>query len=144
MFLSSITILWLCLYSWQIRKREWPVDRLPLLTKMTMKLQASQAAASVITFVWKSGTERGSSNSATKSQSPRDPTLESVALLLDVADACIFSPWRRMRSCECLFGSILSGVSNACASQGNQILRMLLLRIKSLVLATCSQVSGVY
>lgn len=132
------------MYFWQIRKREWPVDRVPLLAKMNMKLQASQAAAAVITIVWKSESERRPLKSPTDSRSTTSPTQESVVLLLDVADACTASPWRRMRSCECLFGTLLSGVSKACASQENQILRILLLRIKSLVLATCSQVSGTW
>lgn len=123
----------------QIRKREWPVDGVPLLAKMNMKLQASQAAAAVMTIVLKS--EWKPSRSPTDRRSSKSPIHEIVALLLDTADACLASPWRRMRSCEFLFGTLLSGVSKACSSQGNQILRILLLRFKSLVLATCSQVS---
>ncbi|KAG0561044.1 hypothetical protein KC19_9G032800 [Ceratodon purpureus] len=123
----------------KIRKREWPVDGVPLLAKMNMKLQASQAAATVMTIVLKSESELRPSRSPTDRRSSKSPTQEIVALLLDTADACMASPWRRMKSCECLFGTLLSGVSKSCSSQGNQILRILLLRIKTLVLATCSQ-----
>lgn len=125
----------------QIRKREWPVDGVPLLAKMNMKLQASQAAVAVITILLKPETESRPSRSPSDRRSSRIPTQETLALLLDAADACLLSPWRRMRSCEHLFGTLLSGISKVGASRGNQILRILLLRIKSLVLATCSQVS---
>jgi phosphatidylinositol 4-kinase len=125
----------------QIRKREWPVDGVPLMAKMNMKLQASQAAAAAIILVLKSESDWRPSRSPTDRRSSKSSTQEIVALLLDTADACMASPWRRMKSCEYLFGTLLSGVSKACSSQGNQILRILLLRIKSLVLATCSQVS---
>lgn len=123
----------------KIRKREWPVDGVPLMAKMNMKLQASQAAAAAIILVLKSESDWRPSRSPTDRRSSKSSTQEIVALLLDTADACMASPWRRMKSCEYLFGTLLSGVSKACSSQGNQILRILLLRIKSLVLATCSQ-----
>lgn len=126
----------------KIRKREWPVDIVPLFAKMNMKLQASQAAVTVINILLKSETEGRPSKSPADRRSSRRPTQETLALLLDAADACLLSPWRKMRSCEHLFGTLLYGISTAGASQGNQMLRVLLLRIKSLVLATCSQVEG--
>ena len=128
----------------QIRKREWPMDGMPLLAKMNMKLKTSQAAAAVLSIVLKSESEWKPARSPTDRRSSKSPTQEIMALLLDTADACIASPWRRMKSCEFLFVTLLSGVSKACSSQGNQILRILLLRIKSLVLATCSQVSRLW
>lgn len=125
----------------QIRKREWPVDGMPLLAKMNMKLQISQAAAAVATLLLKAESHGRPSKSPVDGRVLKGPTRETLSLLMDVADACIASPWRRLRSCESLFGTVLSAVSELGALQGKQTLRVILLRIKTLVVSTCAQVS---
>ena len=66
--------------------------------------------------------------------------LETLALLLDAADACLTSVWRKMKACEEVFGSFLSGIAKIAVARGGQPLRVLLIRLKPLVLAVCSQV----
>jgi phosphatidylinositol 4-kinase len=124
------------------RKREWPVEGNTLLSKMSLKLQASEAAVAVIAILLRSETEGRPSKSTVGERTSRSSKQEALVLLLDAAEACLFSLWRRMRSCENLLGTLLSGIAKAGASQGYKMLRVLLLRMKSLVLATCSQAEG--
>lgn len=117
------------------------MDGMPLLAKMNMKLQISQAAAAVTTLLLKAESHGRPSKSPVDGRVLKGPTRETLSLLMDVADACIASPWRRLRSCESLFGTVLSAVSELGALQGKQTLRVILLRIKTLVVSTCAQVS---
>lgn len=117
------------------------MDGMPLLAKMNMKLQISQAAAAVATLLLKAESHGRPSKSPVDGRVLKGPTRETLSLLMDVADACIASPWRRLRSCESLFGTVLSAVSELGALQGKQTLRVILLRIKTLVVSTCAQVS---
>lgn len=66
--------------------------------------------------------------------------LETLALLIDAAEACLLSVWRKLRACEELFISLLSGIAQVAVSRGGQPLRVLLIRLKPLVLAACMQV----
>ncbi|KAG8364319.1 hypothetical protein BUALT_Bualt19G0116400 [Buddleja alternifolia] len=63
----------------------------------------------------------------------------ALALLIEAAEACLFSAWRKLRACEELFHCLLAGISQAAVARGGQLLRVLLIRFKPLVLATCAQ-----
>lgn len=65
---------------------------------------------------------------------------ETLALLMDASEACLLSVWRKMRVCEELFGSLLSGLAQIAVKRGGQALRILLIRLKPVVLTVCAQV----
>ncbi|CAM6044662.1 unnamed protein product [Sphagnum compactum] len=125
----------------RIRKRDWPVDGLSLMAKMNMKLQGTQAATMVIVeLLTLSRDEKPLQGQQPVSSLPKAlTTKETLSLLMDVADACMGSPWRRLKSSESLFEALLSAVTRVAASQGNKMLKILLLRVKNLVLAACAQ-----
>lgn len=64
----------------------------------------------------------------------------ALALLVEAAEACLYSVWRRLRTCEDLFNSLLDGISKIAFTRGGHLLRVLLIRFKQLVLITCAQV----
>lgn len=64
----------------------------------------------------------------------------ALGSLIEAAEACLFSVWRKLRACEELFSCLLLGISQAAVIRGGQLLRVLLIRFKPLVLATCAQV----
>lgn len=64
----------------------------------------------------------------------------TLALLIEAAEACLYSVWRKLRVCEELFGAILAGISQIAVTRGGQLLRVLLIRFKPLVLTMCAQV----
>lgn len=66
--------------------------------------------------------------------------LETLALMIDAAEACLLSVWRKLRICEELFSCLLSGVAQIAIARGGQLLRVLLIRLKPLVLTACAQV----
>ena len=66
--------------------------------------------------------------------------LETLALLIDAAEACLLSVWRKLKNCEELFSSLLSGIAQIAVTRGGQPMRVLLIRLKPLVLTTCAQV----
>ncbi|KVH93237.1 Armadillo-type fold [Cynara cardunculus var. scolymus] len=63
----------------------------------------------------------------------------ALALLAEAAEACLYSVWRRLRTCEDLFNSLLDGISKIAFTRGGHLLRVLLIRFKQLVLITCAQ-----
>ncbi|KAL1833745.1 phosphatidylinositol 4-kinase alpha 1 isoform X1 [Daucus carota subsp. sativus] len=63
----------------------------------------------------------------------------TLALLIEAAEACLYSVWRKLRVCEELFGAILAGISQIAVTRGGQLLRVLLIRFKPLVLTMCAQ-----
>nr|GLL33491.1 phosphatidylinositol 4-kinase alpha 1-like [Ipomoea trifida] len=63
----------------------------------------------------------------------------ALALLVEAAEACLLSMWRKLRACEELFSTLLFGISQAAAARSGQLLRVLLIRFKPLVLATCAR-----
>lgn len=65
---------------------------------------------------------------------------ETFALLMDAAEACILSIWRKLRVCEELFSSFLAVLSKIAVAWKGQPLRVLLIRLKPLVLTVCAQV----
>ncbi|KAF6140612.1 hypothetical protein GIB67_013905 [Kingdonia uniflora] len=69
--------------------------------------------------------------------------LETLASLIEAAEACLLSVWRKLRVCEVLFSSLLNGISQIAVTHGSQLLSVLLIRLKSLVLTTSAQDSTV-
>ncbi|KAK9705235.1 hypothetical protein RND81_07G042300 [Saponaria officinalis] len=59
--------------------------------------------------------------------------------MIDAAESCLLSVWRKMRICEELFSCLLSVVSQVAIAHGGQLLRVLLFRLKPLVLTACAQ-----
>lgn len=125
--------------SFQMKKQDWSADggevrieASSLKAKLDLKLQACQEATILQTKCLLL-----SESDAKFRVSLRD----SLPLSFDAADLCIVSPWRKVKSCELLFGSLLSSVVQVAAILGGQILRSVLLRLKSIVLAACAQVS---
>lgn len=76
----------------------------------------------------------------TDGKSSKDALRRTLALLLDAAEACILSSWRKLKICEELFSTLLNGISEITVSRGGQLLRVLLIPLKPLVLTTCAQV----
>lgn len=65
----------------------------------------------------------------------------ALALLVEAAEACLYSVWRRLRTCEDLFNALLDGISKIAFTRGGHLLRVLLIRFKQLVLLTCAHVT---
>ncbi|GLJ12893.1 hypothetical protein SUGI_0199940 [Cryptomeria japonica] len=115
----------------KIRKKDWSEQGALLKRRINTKLSVCQAAAVVQT--------KGLLLSDLDGKATKSLLRETLALLLDAADACVISSWRKLRACEELFSSLLSGVVQAAVTRGSQVLRVLLLRLKALVLMTCAQ-----
>lgn len=113
----------------KIRRRDWPGDGVALKMKMNLKLQACQAASAVLVKC---------DLFSNPDPKLRSPLRETLSLLLDAADACIGSLWRKLSQCEQLFDKLLGGVAEVAAADSTQVSRILL-RIKTLALATCAQ-----
>lgn len=64
---------------------------------------------------------------------------EALHFFIEAAEACLFSMWWKLRACEELFSSLLSGIFHAVVAHDSQMLGFLLKRIKPLVLETCAQ-----
>ncbi|GFQ00963.1 phosphatidylinositol 4-kinase alpha 1 [Phtheirospermum japonicum] len=115
----------------KIRKRDWSEQGQLLKVRINKKLSVYQAAARLqINSLASLDTEGKSSKRLLHG---------ALALLIEVAEACLFSVWRKLRACEELFVCLLSGISQAAVTRGGQLLRVLLIRFKPLVLATCAQ-----
>ncbi|KAI8532956.1 hypothetical protein RHMOL_Rhmol11G0258500 [Rhododendron molle] len=115
----------------QIRKRDWSEQGQLLKARINTKLSVFQATAKLKLR------SLGSLDSDGKSS--KRLFLSTLALLVDAAEACLCSVWRKLRICEELFSSLLSGISQIALTRGGQLLRVLLIRLKPLVLATCAQ-----
>lgn len=116
----------------QLRKRDWPAEENVLKPKIHAKLQICKAASSVYTKSFLSLKLEG--------RVVKNALRETLTILIDIPDACTVSPWRRLRSCEDLFACILQNVLDVISLCGSQDLKAILLRLKSLILATCAQV----
>ncbi|KAL2650963.1 hypothetical protein R1flu_019091 [Riccia fluitans] len=114
----------------KVRRQDWPNDAEDLKAKLELKLRASRGAA-----LLKTRCILLSESDADTKGSLR----ESFPLLLDAADVCLGSPWRKLKSCEELFDALLHGVAEVAVLLGSQIQRSVLLRLKSVILATCAQ-----
>ncbi|KAL7118815.1 hypothetical protein ACP275_02G024800 [Erythranthe tilingii] len=115
----------------KIRKRDWSEQGQFLKVRINKKLSVYQSAARLQI--------KTLSYLDTEGKSSKRLLHGAVALLIESAEACLFSVWRKLRACEELFGCLLSGVSQAAVTRGGQLLRVLLIRFKPLVLATCAQ-----
>ncbi|KAH0926247.1 hypothetical protein HID58_018503 [Brassica napus] len=113
------------------RKRDWNEQGPVLKTRVNAKLSVYHAAAKMKI--------KSLVSLETDGKTSKRLVLETLALLLDAADACLTSVWRKMKACEELFGSLLSGIAKIAVARGGQPLRVLLIRLKPLVLAVCSQ-----
>ncbi|KAG4159921.1 hypothetical protein ERO13_D02G202895v2 [Gossypium hirsutum] len=115
----------------KIRKRDWNEKGQPLKARINAKLSAFQAAArmQIKSLVCLD----------VDAKTSKKLVLETLALLIDAAEACLLSVWRKLRACEELFISLLSGIAQVAVSRGGQPLRVLLIRLKPLVLAACMQ-----
>ncbi|XP_019197522.1 PREDICTED: phosphatidylinositol 4-kinase alpha 1-like isoform X1 [Ipomoea nil] len=115
----------------KIRKHDWSEQGQSLKVRINTKLSVYQAASKLqIKTV-------GTLDSDGKSS--KRLLHGALALLIEAAEACLFSVWRKLRTCEDLFSSLLAGISQAAAARSGQLLRVLLIRFKPLVLATCAQ-----
>lgn len=117
----------------QIRQRDWSLQGQSLKVRINRKLSIYQAAARLHIKTLTSLNTEG--------KSWKRLLHGALALLIEVTEACLFSAWRKLRACEELFGCLLSGISQAAAVRSGQLLRVLLIRFKPLVLATCAQVN---
>ncbi|KAK6241250.1 hypothetical protein SCA6_006639 [Theobroma cacao] len=115
----------------KIRKRDWTEQGPHLKSRINAKLSVYQAAARMQI--------KSLVSLDVDTKTSKKLVLETLALLIDAAEACLLSVWRKLRVCEELFSSLLSGIAQVAASWGGQPLRVLLIRLKPLVLAACMQ-----
>ncbi|OVA09140.1 Phosphatidylinositol 3-/4-kinase [Macleaya cordata] len=115
----------------KIRKRDWTEQGASLKSRINTKLSVYRAAA------WVQVKSLASLDSDGKYS--KKLLLETLALFIDAAESCLYSMWRKLRICEELFSSLLNGISQIAVTRGGQLLRVLLIRLKPLVLTTCSQ-----
>ncbi|XP_031499033.1 phosphatidylinositol 4-kinase alpha 1 [Nymphaea colorata] len=114
----------------RIRKRDWTDQGSTLKARINGKLAVCQAAGWVLVKSLLSLNSEGKTSKML--------LRGTLAVLLDAADACILSSWRKLKTCEQLFSSLLNGVAQVAVARGGQVLRVLLLRLKSLVLSVCT------
>lgn len=115
----------------KIKKRDWSEQGSVLKARINTKLLVYQAAARLKVKTVASLDFDG--------KPAKKLIFETVALLMDAAEACLLSVWRKLRICEELFGSLLSGLAQIAVARGGQPLRVLLIRVKPLVLTVCAQ-----
>lgn len=115
----------------KIQKFDWSEPKSSLKVRINTKLSVYQAAA---TLQIKSLTSIDSDGKSSKRL-----LHGTLALLIEAAEACLFSVWRKLRVCEELFSSLLAGISQIAVTRGGQLLRVLLIRFKPLVLTICAQ-----
>ncbi|XP_039047721.1 phosphatidylinositol 4-kinase alpha 1-like isoform X2 [Hibiscus syriacus] len=115
----------------KIRKRDWTEQGSLLKSRVNAKLSVYQAAVRMQI--------RSLLSLEADAKTSKKLILETLALLIDAAEACIVSVWRKLRVCEELFNSLLSGIVEIAHPRGGQPLRILLIRLKPLVLAACMQ-----
>ncbi|XP_022744910.1 phosphatidylinositol 4-kinase alpha 1-like isoform X2 [Durio zibethinus] len=115
----------------KIRKRDWTEQGPLLKSRINAKLLVYQATARMQI--------KSLLSLEADAKTSKKLVLESLALLIDAAEACLLSVWRKLRSCEELFSSLLSGIAQVAVPRGGQPLRVLLIRLKPLVLAACMQ-----
>lgn len=115
----------------KIRKRDWTEQGAVLKVRINAKLSVYQAAASLQI--------KSVASLDSDGKSSKRLLLETLALLIDAAEACLLSVWRKLRICEELFSSLLSGIAQIAVTRAGQLLRVLLIRLKPLVLTACAQ-----
>ncbi|KAL0536256.1 hypothetical protein IC582_025199 [Cucumis melo] len=115
----------------KIRKRDWNEQGSLLKARINAKLLVYQAAAKLKLK------SLGSLDSEGKVA--KKLVFETFALLMDAAEACILSIWRKLRVCEELFSCLLAVLGKIAVAWKGQPLRVLLIRLKPLVLTVCAQ-----
>ncbi|XVE66666.1 hypothetical protein DITRI_Ditri08aG0096600 [Diplodiscus trichospermus] len=115
----------------KIRKRDWAEQGPLLKSRVNAKLSVYRAAARMQI--------KSLLSLDMDAKTSKKLVLETLALMIDAAEACLLSVWRKLRACEELFSSLLSGIVQVAVPRGGQPLRVLLIRLKSLVLAACMQ-----
>nr|GMD90459.1 phosphatidylinositol 4-kinase alpha 1 [Ipomoea batatas] len=115
----------------KIRKSDWSDQGQYLKVRINTKLSVYQAAS------WLQIKTLSYLDSDAKSS--KRLLHGALALLVEAAEACLLSMWRKLRACEELFSTLLFGISQAAAARSGQLLRVLLIRFKPLVLATCAR-----
>ncbi|XP_050363023.1 phosphatidylinositol 4-kinase alpha 1 isoform X2 [Argentina anserina] len=115
----------------RIRKRDWSEHGALLKARINTKLSVYRAAVEL--------TLNCLACYDTDGKSAKKLAHETVALLMEAAEACLQSVWRKVRICEELFGCLLSGLAQIAVKRGGQALRILLIRLKPVVLAVCTQ-----
>ncbi|KAG9135092.1 hypothetical protein Leryth_011580 [Lithospermum erythrorhizon] len=113
------------------RKRDWSQQGQLLKAKINANLSVYKAAARLQIKTFASLDLDG--------KSAKGLLHRSFALLIESAEACLLSVWRKMRVCEELFSALLAGISQAAVARGGQLLHILLIRFKPIVLETCVQ-----
>ncbi|XP_078444700.1 phosphatidylinositol 3- and 4-kinase family protein [Wolffia australiana] len=115
----------------KIRKHKWREQGAQLRIRINSKLSTCKAATAVLikslTYLEDEG------------KFSKDLLRRTLALLLDAAEACVLSSWRKVKICEELFGTLLDGIARITVMRGGQLLRVLLIPLKPLVLTTCAQ-----
>ncbi|CAA2998947.1 phosphatidylinositol 4-kinase alpha 1 isoform X1 [Olea europaea subsp. europaea] len=106
----------------KIKKRDWTEQGQLLKDKINIKLSVYQASARLLI--------KTLASLDTESKSSKRLWLGALALLIEAAEACLFSVWRKLSACEELFGSLLVGISQASVTRGGQLLRLLLIHFK--------------
>ena len=107
---------------------------------MNVKLQTAQLACAVQQRFLKPDSHDNMSRSYSNGKLPKTRIRDTLSLLMDVADASIISPWRRLKTSEALVGCLVSVVAQVGALHGTSMFRILLLRFKALLLSACAQV----
>ncbi|KAG5238943.1 phosphatidylinositol kinase family protein [Salix suchowensis] len=115
----------------KIRKRDYNEQGQLLKARVNAKLSVYQAAARMKVQSLASLDVDGKTS--------KRLVLETLALLIDAAEACLLSVWRKLKNCEVLFSSLLGGIAQIAVTRGGQPMRVLLIRLKPLVLTTCAQ-----
>ncbi|KFK22742.1 hypothetical protein AALP_AAs61128U000100 [Arabis alpina] len=116
----------------KLRRGDWNDQDPALKTRVSAKLLVYQAAAKTKI--------KSLVSLETDEKTSKRLVLEALTLLLDAADACLTSVWRKVKACKDLFISLLSGVTKmAAANREHPPPRALFIRLKPLVLAVCAQ-----
>ncbi|KAI4295546.1 hypothetical protein L6164_035584 [Bauhinia variegata] len=115
----------------KIRKMDWNEQGSLLKARINTKLSVYQAA---VRLKIKSLASLDSDGKSVKRL-----IYEAVAIMIDAAEACLLSVWRKLRNCEELFSFLLLGVAQIAVTRGGQPLRVLLIRLKPIVLTVCAQ-----
>ncbi|KAL0412502.1 UNVERIFIED_CONTAM: Phosphatidylinositol 4-kinase alpha 1 [Sesamum radiatum] len=115
----------------KIRKRDFTEQGQSLKVRVNRKLSVYQAAAKLHI--------KTLASLDTEGKSSKRLLHGALALLIEASEACLFSVWRKLRATEDLFRCLLAGISQAAVARNGQLLRILLIRYKPLVLATCAQ-----
>lgn len=115
-----------------------------LKVRINRYLAVYQAAARLLIKAMASLNSEGRASLASEGRILKHLLHKALALLIEAAEACLFSVWRKLRACEELFGCLLTGISQAAVARDGQLLHVLLIRFKRLVLKTCVQACSIF